>query len=232
MDYFQYTIKMQEIDNAKTLKAKEFLARELTSTLDTICEYGDITAEHIIPIEFTYKCLTKVLKLYNGSKSLPAFIFNKMYNTQKKLLYYYCTTQPLPSFTTIVDIFQYSSTIEFHRFNTILEPFIKIIGNNKLPFYVKYNITIPRIYNTLLSSRRNISTTIYDGDVTSGTLYVEHIKSTLPKNKKYTVIENILKESYEIIATIDVNILENITKAQEISANLVEITATMASKVN
>jgi len=223
---------MKEIDDAKTLKAKEALIRELS---EVIVQYGAICENNINAVELTYKCLSKVFAAYTGSKPLPAFIFQTIKDTQKKLLHYYCTSSPLPAFTTISDTFQYLDTIEFHRYNSLLEPFAEIVGSNIPSFSIRHHIDVPQLYHDLISSqipKKRPILYMYESSIFPGTLYIEHVKSTLPKDKKYTVIEDILKKSYEAIGITQNNVTAIIKDAQEISDNLVKVTATMANKIN
>ena len=75
MDEFSYLAMMGRIDMAKTLKVKEEIARELSSTLIDMMRYSGLKQDTDINEAIrVYRCLTKVLSLYTGKNPLPHFI--------------------------------------------------------------------------------------------------------------------------------------------------------------
>ena len=210
MDMFQYTLRIKEIDNLKTLKSKDAIIRGLITDAG-YTHWGSIetTAEETA---LYYKCIMKVLQTYSKDRS-PEFIRTIIERMEYQLTSYY-TANKTP-YKTWVDTFQYNETVELAQPSVATITTVALIfGDSPIPFKFIYKHYAGSAFSDILHGLPTFIYTKTDVTNTSGItpiiLQVEEIKRSLPSEIKYSILEDILDQLYAIIPSVITNTADKI----------------------
>jgi len=227
MDNFKFTLKMEEIENAKTLKAKEGLIREMYDLLIPFtggCKWSTAIDDDadINSLENVFICITKGLKVYNGSKDIPDFIVSKVDGVSRTLLAKQVTDKR--SYDRIKETYKYvNNPIVKVNDGDLLKGFAEIVEDKPLPFDIDLNwytnTTFSAMFDTLDVPTNNLIEEIFQ---------LEEIKRSLSPDIVYTVVEEELKWRYVKVKMVD----EFADKALELAKNSVIVAETFKAKVD
>jgi len=195
MDAFQYTLTMKQIDEAKTLKAKEEIARKLSKAIDAQSNWGNIkdtTDIHSFIRDFN--CLSRVLPLYTG-KGMPKFVKDSCSGAKCALVHRFNDKKNTLTYNMFVNAFKYHDTVNLTNHTpTNFMPTIKLVGDNIPPFKIEYSMYASTRFCYILNDNRSRSS------MATLLIELEEVKRKLASPIKYTMIEDCLDKCYAELA--------------------------------
>ena len=223
MDQFQYMLRLHEIDELRTLKAKDALARELINSLPVYSDFNSLIESSTL----TYKCLTKLFTVYDIDR-VPAYLAREYYNTESKLLTNLLDN--VDEYEILADTFEFTGVLDFEvtNYSELLKA-AKLIGSNTVTFTPKMRYTTQGKFTHLYAG---VELPTYEADdyvkhngVLAVLAEVESMRLTLGGESRYELLESLLSDLYSSITSskqvkgnLAANMLRNTAHLHEVSA--------------
>jgi len=237
MDIFQFTMEKNNIDNItagkKIIDRIKYLLCSLADVKNIDADSwvnlalpSSVSQERFISYKLHYQCIHLLLQKYNNKQSIPTYVLDMIRSLHKHLVTYSLTTENM-TYETFVEIFKYNQIVTLSSgygglHSEFLMTAINLIADNTPPFELSYSINIPHLHSTLTSSvwqginKDDIGK--INGNVSRAfneIVALEHLKTLLPADKTFTLIELKIEEAYKVIhRTGDVNLMTKVYKSQ------------------
>jgi hypothetical protein len=204
MNIFEYTLLIQEVDKATTLKKTEEILRKVNEESylqKTGYYYGDIVRPELAEEILLYKVARRALNHRTSNDNLPLFITEGVAKVESGLMFR-LSERDIP-YETLMDTFEFTEHVKLQnqlREDNLIK-LIKIVGENKMPCTINYNLAMPTAYGNVWDNL-NENGKVFTADSIGRygvrfnyLFYIEDIKRQMPE-KDYTIIEDLLGTLY------------------------------------
>ena len=203
MNQFQYEIKIQEIEEAKTQVALEKIFRELYEQFDKLF-YWSIDKNHIEETILLYKALELSTSKYTGSKGVPEFIQRPVDRARSSIATFFIDSDETykVSYEEFLDTFKYvDGPITFSSSNSIdeLVKLADIYGTNPITKPIQYNFSVDSFFRNLVD-RQNTHISLGESGSLSLAGLIEIEEAYKKFTYKSTIMEDIIEKSYQSLA--------------------------------
>ena len=207
MNFFEYTLKIQELERAKYKKQYDAIMREMVTGLKAIESHGDwsntlyayTNDNNFEQTKLYYKVFAKAINSIKDMNGIADFISRSFDNLEKSISEYVAKNG---DYEMYLDVFEYSQDIkcDSRHLAKLVIPFISIIGDKEYPYKFKFDAYSSTGYSTLTFESKNPKyyNTKY---ISSGAdlrllIELEDVRNKFDKNKRWTLLEELLDEIY------------------------------------
>ena len=176
---------MTDLDNAKTGKANEALARKFFELADPY--RWSVKPEALQEALLIYKCLSRAISQFTGKNGLPQFITEQSTRMGTAIISNVSRNTLQMDYPTFIDTFQYTTTLYVESMNKASFLVLNhLIQDNPIPLTLTYNLNTPSKFISIVDSHNLCSI-----------LFAESIKLELPPETSFTLMELHLSEKYD-----------------------------------
>ena len=207
MNFFEYTLKIQELERAKYKKQFDTIMREMVTGLKAMESHGSwgntfyarTNKDNFEETKLYYKVFAKAINNIKNMVGIADFI-SAVFNALEKNMSVYVAENG--DYEMYLDVFEYSQDIKCdgNNLDRVVIPFISIIGDKEYPYKFKFDVYVSTGYRTLTfeSKKTKHYNTKYlsDGADLSLLIELEDLRSKFDNSTRWTVLEELLDEVY------------------------------------
>ena len=213
MNFFEYTLKIQELERAKYKKQFDAIMRQMITGLRDIEGHGgwgntiyvQLNDNNFEETKLHYKVFAKAINNIKDMHGIADFISHTFNDLEKDMVTYVTENG---DYEMYLDVFEYSQAIQCYSstLDKSVIPFISIIGDKEYPYKFKFDAYPSTGYSNLTfeSKRSKYYNTKYlsDGADLRLLIELEDVRNKLDKDKHWTVLEELLSEVYDNPASV------------------------------